>query len=240
MNTNNKGASSPAPKEPLSSADEYNVALQLYNNEFRALGERANSFLFPQSIFVAALLLIFTNLKNAPIAFDVIALGIITIGILFCALYLRAGLLGAQAAYTWRRYMRRLEKKPQDTPWEWFRKASEDIPQKTESKSFWTQLWWSLTNKKGDLLDKLPLPNSWLFSPLIFLFVWTCAYIYIFIGYLINYRIAHYNTGLLQYYKSPLWLFIPSIVIVAILLIYSGWCVRQNWKAWHYPDNSKK
>ena len=120
--------------EPEDIRNYYNAGIQQYSNEFRTLGERANAFLLTQSILIAALVLIFTNLKEAPIPFGLVAMGIILIGISFCILQIRAGRSGAYSAYAWRKYLLHLENKHTDALWNWFEKYFEDKSKKEESK----------------------------------------------------------------------------------------------------------
>jgi len=105
------------PLEPEDIRNYYNAGIQQYNNEFRTLGDRANAFLLIQSILVAALVLIFTNLKEAPIPFGLVAMGIILLGIFFCMLYIRAGRSGAHSAHAWRQYLLHLENENPSAPW---------------------------------------------------------------------------------------------------------------------------
>ncbi len=211
----------------FSSADGYNAAVQLHNNEFRTLGERANAFLLTQSILIAAFFLIRINQEEATIPFVIITMVVILIGIAFCVLHIRAGRSGAYAAYGWRKYMLHLENKYPDAPWNWFSKYFEDKSKKAEGancfiKFYGKHLWW-LTGE-GSLAKCLPLPSSWLFSPPLFLLVWTGATAYIFI----------------LYFQESLKLCIAFAVIVAISLSFAGCLTYQNWKAWKHPNNGKE
>jgi len=229
MNTSNKGVSNPASKEPPSAAEThnyYNAAVQLHNNEFRTLGERANTFLLTQSIFIAGLVLLLINLKKVPIAFDIIAMGIIVTGVMFCLLHIRAGRSGAIAAYGWRKYMLHLEKRYNypDKPWRRFSEYTykKDKPTNCCLKKLWRK-YLSWLTKEGDFVKCLPLPSIWLFSPIMFLVVWTgsaCIY------------------GFIKNNEVPLWLFILFAVVMAFSLSLAGYLVHQSCKAWRYPDKS--
>ena len=173
--------------EPLSLENNYSAGIQQYNNEFRTLGERANAFLLTQSILVAALVLIFINLKEAPVPFGIVAMGIILIGIAFCILQIRAGRSGAYSAYAWRQYLLYLENKHPDAAWNWFAKYFECKTKKAEkeakccvTKFLMKKLPWVID--EGALAKCLPLPGFWVFSTIAFLAVWTgstCIYRFI-------------------------------------------------------------
>jgi len=209
---------------PLSPVESYNAALQLHNNEFRTLGDRANTFLLTQSILFAALILILVNYGNVPIPLDITIMGIILLGILFCMLYIRAGRSGAYAAYGWRKYLLHLENKHPDAPWNWFSEYFENKTKKAKeanrciTKFYREHLWW--ITDEGHLAKCLPLPSSWLFSTSAFLVVWTVATAYTY-----KYLDAHTTQSLR----------IPFVVIAGIFIILAVVLICQAWKAWQKP-----
>ena len=103
----------------VSKAESYSAAVQLHNQEFRALGERTAAFTIVQSIFIPALGTILINHSWFP-HFAIIIIWVInTFGALFCLFHHLAGRSGSRAAYTWRQYMLFLEKGQNTTPWSW-------------------------------------------------------------------------------------------------------------------------
>lgn len=171
----------PKPRAPFTEAESYNVAVQLHNQEFRTLGERTMAFLIVQSILVAAFVTILTippsTMKETlPYAFYPFASGIIVVGISYCFLQYLAGRSGSQAAFRWRQYMRHIENNHPDTPWNWFYADCQHTHSERKFKG-----WWSRRHCERCLLERPPLPSSWLISPAIFLLAWACAIIYIFL-----------------------------------------------------------
>ena len=203
-------------KAPLSPADEYNAAVQLHNQEFRALGERTTAFLIAQSILVAAFVHILTGRGHFPIAFEVIALGIIVIGILYCVLHYLAGQSGSQAAFRWRQYMmRHIENNDQDAPWNWFYDHCEHTHEGERHRNILARL---LCEKC--LLKRRPLPTAWLISPAIFFMAWIAAIISII-----------WKLGL------PLPCTIALTVLFAAGALYS---ILWRWKVWwHHQENNR-
>jgi len=185
----------PRPRPPLKTQEAYNAAVQLYNQEFRTLGERTTAFLIVQSILVAAFVTVLiipapTIEETLPYAFYLVLIGIIVVGILFCVLYYLAGRSGAQAAFRWRQYMLYIEHNQQDTPWNWVynycdeeHKKHGEPPQKRKVYTWLRNLFTRLQCERC-LLERPPLPSAWLFSPAIFLMVWASAIIYIVLSYM--------------------------------------------------------
>jgi len=205
--------------------DYYNAGIEQYSNEFRTLGERANAFLLTQSILVAALVLIFTNLKEAPIPFGLVAMGIILLGIFFCMLYIRAGRSGAYSAYAWRKYLLHLENENPDAPWNWFAKYFKGKTEKVKKEAKCCVTKYLMKHRpeaidEGALAKYLPLPNSWLFSTSAFLAVWT--------GSTCIYRFIPND-------ELPLPLFIIFAIITGLLIIFALYLLCQAWKEWKNP-----
>ncbi len=156
----------------------YNAAIQLHNQEFRAIGERTAAFLIVQSILVAGLgHVIISESVILPYAFTVIVSGIIVIGVLYCLMHCKAGELGSLAAFRWRRYMRHVERnEEQEEPWEWFYKQCE-----RPKLADWEKPSPGKKTTEARLLYEPPWPSSWLLSPAIFSSVWFGAACYIII-----------------------------------------------------------
>lgn len=211
----------------MNESDRYNAAIQLHNNEFRTLGDRANTFLLTQSILFAALILILVNYGNVPIPLDIIIMGVILLGILFCMLYIRAGRSGAYTAYAWRKYLLHLENKHPDAPWNWLSEYFENKTKKAKeancciTKFYREHLLW--ITDEGHLAKCLPLPNSWLFSTSLFLVVWAAAtaYTYIVLD-------AHTTQSLRIFF----------VVIAGIAIIFAVILICQGYKAWRKPYES--
>ena len=205
----------------------YNAAVQFYNNEIEAIGTRTSTFFLTQSILIAALVIIFTNPEEPPAAFSIIAMGIILIGFMFCALHTRAGWSGAKGAYTWRKYMLRLEKGNKTTPWNWFTENVDSKPTETKDNKSLCQII-----KEGNLVKYLPFPSMWVFSPCLFLFLWLGAFIYTIIKY-----------GMESCHQAPSCLtilFIIASVFTLIASILAMCLIYKSLKAWQYPPEIKE
>ncbi len=171
-------------REPLEPLDSYNAAVQLYNQEFRTLGERTMAFLIVQSILVAAFVTVLTlpaqtMRETLPYGFYPILIGIIVVGVLYCLLHHSAGSFGSRAAFRWKQYMRHVESNDLETPWDWFYEHSPHTCRGKGIIRFLTQ-----SQCERCLLEKPPLPSTWFFSPAIFLTVWAFAIIYIFLRHM--------------------------------------------------------
>jgi len=145
----------------------YEYAVQLHNQEFRTIGERANSALIVQSILISGIILILINEKNIfGYIYPYVVTGIILIGALISFFLHMSGQEGAKSAFLWRRYMRRLEAGERSKPWNWFYKHHNDSRE---------------VRREGDsgLISKFPLPYSWIIIPLILLGIWSIASLYI-------------------------------------------------------------
>ncbi len=205
----------------------YNAGTQQHNNEFRTLGDRANAFLLTQSIFFAALILILIYQNKVAVPFIIMA-GIILLGISFCILYIRAGRSGAYSAYAWSKYLRHLENKHPDAPWNWFAKYFERKTEKAEkeakcciTKFLMKRYPWVID--EGALATYLTLPSVWIFSTIAFLVVWTCASVYIYIN--------------VPETAFPLRILFG--VIAGLLLFFAVYLLCQAWKAWKHPYSDK-
>lgn len=157
--------------------ERYSAAVQLHNQEFRTLGERTTAFLIVQSILVAAIVhVIISESSVLPYAFIGVVSGIIFIGALYCLLQYKAGRMGSQAAFRWRRYMLYIEKKKEKrkAPWEWFYEQC-----KQPKIEDWEKPSTGKKTSEAKLLYKLPWPYTWLASPAIFSSVWCGAAVYI-------------------------------------------------------------
>jgi len=183
----------------LKISDYYKAAVDLHNQEFRTLGERANAFLITQSILVAAFVYIVKS-QNL-VGREFIAWGIILAGIWLCLVYCLAGSSGSQAAFRWRQYMLSLEK--QDGPWGWFYARYHHKYNGKGIRHFLLQFCCERC-----LLERSPLPIVWLITPAIFFAVWFGATYYI-VG------IGHFCLHLCQ--LIFLWI---SVGTVGSLIIY--------------------
>jgi len=211
----------------------YNAGIEQHSNEFRTLGDRANTFLLTQSILLTAFMLLLINRTIFPILFDIIRIGIILLGIFFCWLYIRAGRSGAYSAYAWRKYLLLLENEHPYAPWNWFYDYFNNKTEKAKKEAnccitkFLMKHCASLIDE-GALAKKLPLPSSWIFSTSAFLVIWACAFFYVLIDY-----------GMVYCHQTSPWLFIPIIVLGSIVLlsiiIFVVYLLRQAWKEWENP-----
>lgn len=182
--------------EQLSLSDHYNAALKLHNQEFRTLGERISAFLIAQSILVAGFVMILTNKQLFPMAFDIIALGIILAGTLYGLLHHWAGKLGSEAALAWRKYMRELEGDQAKAPWNWLHGELRGGLQK-------------------GFFKRAPLPSNWLGAPMIFLGVWSFFYSYV----VFNYIQVLFHPELAQYHQMhPVCFMIYSGVVLGFIV----------------------
>lgn len=231
MATQNSGQNPPLKPEDI--RVYYNAGIEQHSNEFRTLGDRANTFLLTQSILLTAFILILINRTIFPILFDIIRIGIILLGIFFCWLYIRAGRSGAYSAYAWRKYLLHLENKHPDAPWNWFKKYFESKTEKAikEAKCCVTKFLmerhpWVID--EGALAKYLPLPSVWIFSTIAFLLVWACASVYVLINY-----------SLVYYHQTPLWPYILIIslssIVLLFIIIFSVYLLRQACKEWKNP-----
>ncbi|MDD4876302.1 MAG: hypothetical protein PHQ86_04125 [Dehalococcoidales bacterium] len=208
----------PVGPEQLTLSTKYNAALQFYNSEFRTLGERTNIFLLSQSIFIAAIILLLNiyNNKNYEIL-TIPVMGIILTAILFCSLQIRAGRSGAESAFAWREYMLTLEKSVDHAPWQQFSKEFSNYFKFKDKKLGWIKY-------SGPLVECLPLPSGWFFTPLIFILFWIGSFIYILITY---------------FGKADLclefWIVIILGLIILHLLFLSIYLLRLNYLAWQHP-----
>lgn len=179
----------------------YSAAVQFYNQELIVIGQRTMAFLIVQSILVAAFVTILINPNLFPYAFPLIAGGISIVGILFCVLHYLAGQLGSQAAFRWRQYMRRIENEHPDATWNWFHRECEG------------------TGLERQLLDKPPLPSTWLISPVIFFLVWLGA-----IAYIVT--VCSTSPDLCKdfpFWALPLWVIVVLSVVTVIALFVVSW-----------------
>lgn len=140
----------------------YNAAMELHNHEFRTLGERSSLFAVIQSILISALALIITGQWMFGYIFPYTVPGISLVGAIFCLIQYKSGLSGSENAFLWRQYMLSIECDardipPNNMPWHWF---------------------YHRYSNPG-LLRKFPLPSVWLYTPTVFMFVWSCASAYI-------------------------------------------------------------
>ena len=167
----------PRPKAPLKTQEAYNAAVQLYNQEFRTLGERTTAFVIIQSILVAAFVAVLVNPNWFPYAFEFITFGISIVGILFCISHHVAGRSGSTVAFMWRQYMRGLESNHQDAPWKRvydYCKAEHKKHGEAQLKNLWTRL-----QCERCLLERSPLPTAWIVTPFIFLMIWFAVSLYL-------------------------------------------------------------
>lgn len=188
--------------------DAYNAAIQLHNHEFATLSAKTNAFLIVQSILIAAFITMICYKQSFPMAFDVIALVIISVAILYCFLHHKAGWSGAQAAFRWRRYLLYMESGRDGLPMTWFRSSCEHTHNEKKCTG-----WYSRLTCEACLFTRIPLPNAWLFTPSLLLAWWLLASLYVEL----NYWFATCNPSLMVYHQSPRWLFIIGSTVVLLL-----------------------
>ncbi len=145
--------------------DWYQTAAQFYMSEHRVLEQRSIAFFLIQSLlaggFIALLIkLPMTDSLHWP------SIGIILVGIAFCALYIKSGKVVARGAYIWREYM--LKNESQNT--------CEQGLWRFYSESCKNHKWHSQT----EYLRELPSPTLWLYSPMLFITAWICALVNVF------------------------------------------------------------
>lgn len=214
------------PTEPLKPSESYYAAAQLYTQEFRTVGERTNAFFIAQSIFFTAFFLTLASQKLFPFAFTYVVSGIIVIGVLFCVLHLLAGRAGSRAAFRWRQYMtHHIENNHADTPWNWFYIDCKHTPQGEIHKKLWHRL-----KCERCLLERPPLPSAWLFSPAIFLMVWSVASLYTPI------KLSMEGDPLRSNLLFPLPLSM-SIIVALFALGALGFVIWHLIVWWCYPNN---
>jgi hypothetical protein len=140
----------------------YNTALELHNHEFRTLGERSNLFAVIQSILISASALIIIGQREFGYIFPYTVSAISLVGAIICFLQYKSGLSGSENAFLWRQYMLSIEShasdRPKDNmPWHWFYRRYSG----------------------PGTLNKFPLPSVWLYTPTLFMFVWSGVSAYI-------------------------------------------------------------
>jgi len=147
-----------------------------------------------------------------PWAFDIIALFIVLLGALYCLLHNRAGQSAAQAAFRWRQYIMNLEIDENNPPMTTFMRLYTHTHIPVDAGRL--RVWWSQLNCEGCVLERLPLPSAWLFTPILFLAWWFLSLIYI----VCNRAQGCIHPALVQYHQSPLWLFtiFAAIAVFAI------------------------
>ncbi|MBA7468520.1 MAG: hypothetical protein GH158_05555 [Dehalococcoidia bacterium] len=170
----------------------YNAAVQLHNQEFRTLGERTTAFLIIQSILIAGFFTVLVNPTWFPSAFPFIILGISIAGVLFCISHHISGKTGSQAAFKWKQYMLYIENKRQDAPWNWVYNCCSDNHEK-HGEPRKRNLFRRLLCRRC-LLERSPLPSSWITTPAIFLMVWFCASLYVVVRLLLPNDHLHSNS----------------------------------------------
>lgn len=140
----------------------YNAALELYNHEFRTLGERSSFFVVIQSILISALALTITGQGVFGYIFPYTVPGMSLVGAIICLIQYKSGLSGSENAFLWRQYMLSIENDVCDTP-------QNDMP--------WH--WFQRRYSNHGLFKKFPLPSVWLHTPTLLMFVWFLASAYI-------------------------------------------------------------
>ena len=140
----------------------YNAALELHNHEFRALGERSSLFAVIQSILISGLALTITGQGVFGYIFPYTVPGISLVGAVICLIQYRSGLSGSENAFLWRQYMLGIENDTCDAP-------RNNMP--------WN--WFYHRYSNPGLLKQFPLPSVWLYTPTVFMVVWSFASAYI-------------------------------------------------------------
>ncbi|MBA7477169.1 hypothetical protein ES707_12567 [subsurface metagenome] len=145
--------------------DWYQTAAQFYMSEHRVLEQRSIAFFLIQSLLAGGFIALLIKLPMTdPLHWP--SIGIILVGIAFCALYIKSGKVVARGAYIWREYM--LKNESQNTCeqglWCFYSESCEK------------HKWHSQTK----YLRELPSPTLWLYSPMIFITAWMCALVALF------------------------------------------------------------
>lgn len=163
----------------------YNAAVQFYNQELNAIGQRNAAFLIVQSILIAAFATLLVNANQLPWALAIFIWVITVGGSLFCLFHQITGESGANAASKWREYMRFVEGAQENTPWSKFDQFSETyhrrhIQMRQEGK-LWSRCKSTYMRLRCDkcLVQRLPLPHTWITIPAIFASGWVFAAVYI-------------------------------------------------------------
>ncbi len=159
------------PQGLVSKVDQYNTAVQFYNQEINMIAQRTNAFLLTQSILLVALATFLGKAGLFPYALVFILWGISLLGSAFCLLHCFAGRNGAMGALYWRRCMEKLDRSP--TLWSRVKRVSEDMSKHEKHIRILPKFGWRY------LLDKPPFPSSWLITPMLFSLVWVSVSLYI-------------------------------------------------------------
>ena len=192
----------------------YEYAVQLHNQEFRTLSERANSTLIVQSILISGLILILIYEKNIfGYILPYVITGIVFIGGLIAFLLNISGKEGAQAAFAWRRYMRRLEEGEIVKPYKWFYGHYKDTRRDRNERD------------KG-LISKLPLPYHWIAMPSILLFIWTIASLYVPMRIQFDSSFAIESCRCVAFWMSIAVSIIVGLFFICVLCRIGYWCHR--------------
>jgi len=224
-------------REAVRPAEQYNMAVQFYNQELSTISQRNSAFLIVQSILVVALATFLGNAEKFPYALVIIVWGICLFGGLFCYFNNVSGKTGAQAASLWRRYMYLIEKHKRGTPWTQFSAYCEDDNhRKHVDIPPWRNIVCRLWNLRARLrcgrclLDRAPLPSKWIITPAMFSGLWLVVSVYIIVRSFMP--------------CDPLFLYLPSYmslcyaqlisiavaVVVFIFLCCILWCFWVWWR----------
>ncbi len=216
------------PQRLVSKVDQYNTAVQFYNQEINMIAQRTNVFLLTQSILLVALVTFLGKAGLFPYALVFILWGISLLGSVFCLLHCFAGRNGAMAALYWQQCMEELDCLP--TLWARVKRVSEDVSKHekhAQKKNLCNliprMLCWRC------LLDKPPFPSSWLITPWLFSLVWAGVSAYILRRYFVNGDPLFAN---LSSFISDGWVHFASIGVVVVTSIFSFTvlCFLVYWK----------
>jgi len=191
--------------------NNYNVAAQFYNQELNTINQRNTAFLIVQSILVAAFATLVVNADKFPWALVAFMWAIILAGVLFCFFHHIAGRSGARSTFNWRRYMHHLERGQMEAPWNRFDQYCRE------------------SRFENRLLERLPRPHAWIFTPAIFASGWFLAAWYVTIRLcFIEQDPLHVN----PYLPLPWPILLTSIVLLVtfIVVVYILWQFITWWR----------
>ena len=144
----------------------YKTAAQLYISEHRVLEQRSIAFFLIQSLLAGGFITLLIKLPSME-SLLYPRMGIILVGIAFCALYIKSGKVVARGASIWREYMYDIEGTTNfegSRLWTFYRQSCKNHGWHSQIK----------------YLKELPSPTLWLYSPMVFITAWMCALISVF------------------------------------------------------------
>jgi len=157
-------------------SDKYHFAILMHNKEFAILGQRTNAFLLVQSILMGGFILILVNSDSFYGSFELFAIAVAMMGLLFCIMNIKGGWASASSAMKWRVYIMSLENGDAEAP---FNSFISEFKHNHKDSGFHL-------NCEGCQINVLPYPTSWLFNSFIFIFSWFAGVAYILISHIVK------------------------------------------------------